>query len=278
MPDIGNILSGASSLLGLGYSIFRDTGLSGAEREQNAWNAQQAQKQMNFQAEQAQIARDWQEEQYNKYNSPSAIVRQYQDAGINPALMFGGSTPAASQSTSIPSGAMASGSFGAASRINAVDAISRLGLLTAQIENMRADTRNKDADTEGKNIANEWNPRLFEQQWRKGEVEIDNLNAGLDKILADIANVLQDTDNKKAQRQLMNLQAVLLGTQNELAKSQKAEVDAKTAENVWRNEYAEKFGYYPDVTLGAALIAVVDKLSGGTVSNTMNILEDFFKW
>ena len=256
MAGLGDILSGAGSLGGLLYSMYRDSSLSGAEREQNAWNAAQAEKQMNFQSSQAEIARDWQERMYNEYNSPQALVSQYQKAGINPALMFGSSTPSAPQTTSAPSGAMASGSFGAASRINAVDAISRLGLLSAQIDNMRADTANKQADTQGKEIANEWNPKLLEQQWRRGNLEIRSLDAGLDHLLAQIDNVLADTDNKKAQRRLMNLQAALLETQNKVAQQQGYEIAARNVEQTWRNTFKDKFGYYPGVTLRDAFMEV----------------------
>lgn len=42
-----------------------------------------------FSAAAAERERAWSEKMYNKYNSPAALVRQYQEAGINPALMFG---------------------------------------------------------------------------------------------------------------------------------------------------------------------------------------------
>lgn len=108
--DFGGLFSFGSSLLNLGYQIHRDKSLTGAQKEMNAFNASQAALQRFFESEQADIARQWQEEQYNKYNSPSALVRQYQEAGINPALMFGGQTLPAATSTSVPSGSSASGS------------------------------------------------------------------------------------------------------------------------------------------------------------------------
>lgn len=39
--------------------------------------------------------RKWSEKMYKQYSSPAALVQQYQDAGINPALMFGQSPIAA---------------------------------------------------------------------------------------------------------------------------------------------------------------------------------------
>lgn len=42
-----------------------------------------------FNAKQAELARQFQEDFYNKYQSPSAMMAQYQDAGINPMLVAG---------------------------------------------------------------------------------------------------------------------------------------------------------------------------------------------
>lgn len=53
-----------------------------------------------FNAASVERERAWSEKMYNKYNSPQALVRQYQEAGINPALMFGQSAiPAPTTST-----------------------------------------------------------------------------------------------------------------------------------------------------------------------------------
>lgn len=56
-----------------------------------------------FQHSENKLSRDWQESMYNKYYSPSAIVRQQQQAGINPFVtdMAGGvSMPTSSQTPS----------------------------------------------------------------------------------------------------------------------------------------------------------------------------------
>lgn len=53
-----------------------------------------------FSAAAVERERAWSEKMYNKYNSPAALVRQYEEAGINPALMFGQSAiPAPTTST-----------------------------------------------------------------------------------------------------------------------------------------------------------------------------------
>lgn len=45
---------------------------------------------MQFNHDEAQVDRDWNEQMYNKYQSPEAQMRQYQEAGLNPALMYNG--------------------------------------------------------------------------------------------------------------------------------------------------------------------------------------------
>lgn len=47
----------------------------------------------------AREARQWEEDMYNKYNSPAAMVRQYEEAGLNPALMYGNAPIAAPTDT-----------------------------------------------------------------------------------------------------------------------------------------------------------------------------------
>lgn len=69
-----------------------------------------ARSQANFDSIQAKIARDWQEDMYNKYQSPSSQVEQLRSAGLNPALVFGdgsvgsfNSSQASSSGGSVPS-------------------------------------------------------------------------------------------------------------------------------------------------------------------------------
>lgn len=45
---------------------------------------------MQFNHDESQIDRQFQEDMYNKYQSPEAQMRQYQAAGLNPALMYEG--------------------------------------------------------------------------------------------------------------------------------------------------------------------------------------------
>lgn len=69
MADLGPFVTGGASVL---------NGFIGAITGQaaNATNIQQARE-----------ARQWQEDMYNKYYSPKALMRQYEDAGLNPYML-----------------------------------------------------------------------------------------------------------------------------------------------------------------------------------------------
>lgn len=89
-----------SSLVGQGYGdIFDKYGNMGVGADGNRYasaigrgaqfsNTQLAE--MQFNHDEAQADRQFQEEMYNKYQSPEAQMRQYQAAGLNPALMYQG--------------------------------------------------------------------------------------------------------------------------------------------------------------------------------------------
>ena len=114
-----------------------------------------------YNAEEAQKNRDFQERMYNQqvqdninfwkmqneYNLPSAQLARLQEAGLNPLLAYGQGgnvqnvATGAPQSAQAPSGAQASRSFN-----NPLD-LGNLALLQAQIENINADTQQKRSQT-----------------------------------------------------------------------------------------------------------------------------------
>lgn len=119
-----------------------------AENRQNAFNAHQAELDRQFQSQEAQIARDWQESQYLKYSSPSAMVSQYQDAGLNPALMYGQNLQSSTGSSPALSGSSASGvafPTQVPSFSGILDSVANLAKLKAEIDNINADTDTKRA-------------------------------------------------------------------------------------------------------------------------------------
>lgn len=76
---VGSAIGAGANLLG---GIF---GLSG-QKAANKANLKIAREQMQFNREEAQKQRDWQEDYYKRYSSPVAQSAQYRAAGLNPYL------------------------------------------------------------------------------------------------------------------------------------------------------------------------------------------------
>lgn len=179
-------MAGATALAGglsAGASIGNSIIGGNLNRKNRKFNAEQAQLNRDFQAQQADIARSWQESFYNQYQSPAAIMRQANEAGIHPYAALGLNPASGPSGTSIPSGSQASAppqQFQGLADISGT--ILSLMKLKSEIDLNEKLGDKYLAETEGQNIQNQFNPRLFEQQLRKGEVDIDNLKAGIERI------------------------------------------------------------------------------------------------
>lgn len=142
--------------------VATSTGISSAvsgkmNRRALRYNKEQAKLNREFQAQQTQIARQWQEDFYNRYSSPQAQVRQYIDAGLNPALMYqSGMSSGPSGISSVPSGSMASAPGQIMPDLSGIidtmqmigDFILRKDVADAQVRNLDADTSKKTQETE----------------------------------------------------------------------------------------------------------------------------------
>lgn len=138
-----SLLSGVSALFGHGFNGVKDayksmsdatTGahLTGAQREANEFESQQAERQMLFQ----QQMRD------SQYQSAVADMK---GAGLNPALMYG----SGASGNAAPSGAMAaSESPGSPDIVGLLGQMQNLALLRAQARNLDANTGKTLAETD----------------------------------------------------------------------------------------------------------------------------------
>lgn len=119
------------------YNKVTGDSLTGAEREANA-----------FSAEQAQLERDWQEEMYLKYNSPSALMSQYREAGLNPALMYGQNVAGnMSANASAPSSVTPDSGSSLANIVDIIGLKSQIDLnkANARLANSNADVQDTEA-------------------------------------------------------------------------------------------------------------------------------------
>lgn len=121
------------------WNKYTGSGLTSAEKEANAWSAEQAQEQ-----------RAWEEEM--RATSFQTQVKDMQKAGLNPALVYGGTGASGATVPSSPAPSSVSPSSGNIGDL--FGSIMDMALLGAQIKNINADTANKSAEAAGRNITN----------------------------------------------------------------------------------------------------------------------------
>lgn len=246
---LGGIWSGIDSL----WNRITGRGQTNAERAAQDFSAYQAQINRDFQSAEAQKARQWQEDFYTQYQSPQAQVRQYQDAGLNPALMYGrGATPAASASTASngPSGDSATGVVTPADPSSLLNLVFGMAKLPSEIDLLNAQADDFRASAVGKDIQNAFSPQILEQNLRKGEMDILNTQAAITTAQyqwalmssqeqlnlvkanlteAEIKDVLASADLKEKQAATEVLKQANLEVTNELLAAQIATEKMKPA-------------------------------------------------
>lgn len=168
--------------------------------------------QLGMQVAQNQINKNWQEKMYNQYQSPQAMVRQYKEAGLNPALMYGENLQS---------------QFNQPATQNQLDPIGS-AYMASQLRNMNAQTENLNADTQSKLIENQFKPDLLYQNLKQGWLNYDNTLAGIHKINAEIAemdsrtmlNTIQyDLTEKQIDNVLANTDKTRIESANESLRS-----------------------------------------------------------
>lgn len=246
---LGGLWKGVESL----WNRITGRGQTNAERAAQDFSAQQAQINRDFQSAEAQKARQWQEDFYTQYQSPQAQVRQYQDAGLNPALMYGrGATPAASASTASngPSGDTAAGVVTPADPSSLLNLVFGLAKLPSEIDLLNAQADDFRAAATGKDIQNAYSPQILDQNLRKGEMDILNTQAAITTAQyqwalmssqeqlnlvkaslteAEIKDVLASADLKEKQAATEVLKQANLEVTNELLAAQIATEKMKPA-------------------------------------------------
>lgn len=174
MKQNGGTLAGTALSLGTGIVSQAMANKQNVElmHEQMAFNQRESEKQRRATYEQ------WLREL--AYNNPQSQVDRLKAAGINPALVFGGSM----DNSAPASGAMAEASGSGLARVSPY----QLDPLTAaQVENLKAKTDQTRQETEGKKIENSigrLNEQAFKSAYEEGLVH-SAMKAGFAK---DIAN------------------------------------------------------------------------------------------
>lgn len=160
---------------------------------------------MQFNHDEADRERQYNEEMYLKYQSPEAQMRQYQDAGLNPALMYEGGVDINGPSSA--GAASTSGAVGGDSPTNGFEQV--MGIMSqfmsmitgaSGIGNSVMDTVNKTSATRADNA-------LKDAQTLQTKVETNNsiLKGKLQQIELEYKRQFYDLDIKEQEERIENL-------------------------------------------------------------------------
>lgn len=169
-------------------------GLTGAQQEANAFSADEAQKQ-----------RDWEEQMSN-----TAYQRQVADmraAGVNPAMAMNGSSGASTPSSAAPSSVSPSSGISFQDILSLVMIPLQRKLLQAQAQNQRdqgeAALINARTNAAGLPIKEgELGVRQGELDVRRGELGVKEYEAETNRIRADIEKYLADAKVKATDKEI----------------------------------------------------------------------------
>lgn len=144
----------------------------------------------------------------NEYNSYANQRKLMEEAGLNPMLMYQNGTSGAFQSevanSQVPDAPLKVGvgqSLGAG-----IDKGIQTMMSLAQVRLLESQINKNESETEGQNILNRYTPQQFEQQLRKGEVDIDYTKSLIDKAVTEIAEGNSRIEVNKEQARLLTAQ------------------------------------------------------------------------
>lgn len=178
------IISLVMSVIMAGAGMYAQHRANQQMIEQNNLNREDTQQ---FNAEEAEKARQANIDQYNVLYSPQAKVQQYKDAGLSPALMYSGGAAAGASGQA----QMASSGIGGTPTINPIvpqGSLLDLAQQASEISKTKEETKNLEQGS-----------KLMEQQ-------IKESNAEIKKIEAETNNTEISSLNIKLQNELLEIQ------------------------------------------------------------------------
>lgn len=193
------------------------------------WQSVEADKNRRFQAEQAQLDYDRQVEFYEKYQSIGAQMRQYKEAGLNPALLADGVQPSSSApSASVPVGSMPSGSAAHATSPMSSPAglagffgqILNLLKLRSEIDVNKSVSRKNIADADKTTKETSWIDVLSSMDVAETQQKIKESNQRIDEILVNMRKTESDIDVNNKTLEIGDARISLMGSQEELNATQ----------------------------------------------------------
>lgn len=200
------------------------------------FNALEAQKNRDFQSAEAEAAYDRQTEFYEKYQSIGAQMRQYEESGLNPALLAGGvsvgSTPSSSPasgssaSASSASGSMASsGSLGASVAslpgiISLAEGLLSVEQMKAVIQNLKKEGSHIEAETAQIQKNTDWIDKLNIADLKMISSNIDVNSSQVEKNLQSVKESMSNVDLNHSKILVNGADIELKGNQSILSATQ----------------------------------------------------------
>lgn len=168
---------------------YLENGLTDREREANAFSAEEAQKSRDF-------------TEYMARNKYSIETQSMQDAGVNPAMVYGGGSLVPTASNGAQASSVAP-SGGLSDILPQLMALVRMPLemqkLQADVEQTNADTARTQVETEGMTLQNE-----ITQGTKDAIIELTNMEP--EEKRATIDKIVQETKSEDIRTQILGVQ------------------------------------------------------------------------
>lgn len=229
--DIGSLLNFITSIGAGSAAHKRNVDLM---NRQNRFNAGEAALNREFQSNEAQLARQWQENFYNQFQSPQAMVHQYEAAGMNPVLATG--VPISSP----PSASSAQGSMAQGAAAPYMDVIG----IMAQFQNLMK------LDAEIKNI----NKDTEEKESRIGVNKADVTYKESLKNLTDNQVQLVKGQFRKVAAEAKNEEY-----RHNILLLEKEITEMQRNQDLREQEFHQKYGVYPNDSVQAIILKLLDR-------------------
>lgn len=190
---LGSIFGG---LIGSGLSSAINYGISSAQMDKQFKHQQELMLQQNeYALSNWKKEREYNEELYNKYYSPSAMRKQYKDANLNPAALAGTSVQSVGDSN------LASPGLGSASGANPVqfgfDPLSAMQA-HANIEKTKAETKNIQSQTYERDSLLAYRQELIDAEGVSQRIKND-----IDSITLSITQATAETEIALKKQELL---------------------------------------------------------------------------